>query len=72
MPSRPTPDLRFAMTVYRDRGDTFVAKTFDFTPDIAAFSAALADVTADGGGDYPESLNEGLHEAIWTPGVAGR
>jgi len=60
-------DLRLAMTVYRDREDTFVAKTFDFTPDVAAFSAALAEVTADGGGDYPESLNEGLHEAVHAP-----
>lgn len=60
-------DLRFAMTVYRDRGDSFVAETFEFTPDVAAFSQALAAVVADGGGDYPESLNEGLHEAIHTP-----
>ena len=60
-------DLRLAMTVYRDREDTFVAKTFDFTPDVAAFSVALAEVTADGGGDYPESLNEGLHEAVHAP-----
>ncbi|MFH2071416.1 MAG: VWA domain-containing protein [Actinomycetota bacterium] len=60
-------DLRLAMTVYRDRGDSFVARTFEFTPDVAAFATALAAVTADGGGDYPESLNEGLHEAVHAP-----
>ena len=60
-------DLRLAMTVYRDRGDSFVAETFEFTPDVAAFADALGAVTADGGGDYPESLNEGLHEAIHAP-----
>ncbi len=60
-------NLRLAMTVYRDRGDTFVTSTHQFTPDIDAFSDALAEVIADGGGDYPESLNEGLHEAIHLP-----
>ncbi|MEY2552986.1 MAG: hypothetical protein QOC57_846, partial [Ilumatobacteraceae bacterium] len=47
------PVVRFAMTLYRDEGDTFVTKTFDFTGDIAVFRAALDDVVADGGGDYP-------------------
>ena len=61
------PDVRFGMTVYRDRGDAFVSRTFDFTPDVEAFVEALREVQADGGGDYPESLNEGLHNAIHLP-----
>lgn len=61
------PDVRFGMTVYRDRGDLFVSRTFDFTPDIEAFTRELADLVAEGGGDYPESLNEGLHNAIHLP-----
>ncbi len=61
------PDVRFGMTVYRDRGDAFVSRTFDFTPDVDTFLDALRDVQADGGGDYPESLNEGLHNAIHLP-----
>jgi hypothetical protein len=61
------PDARFGMTVYRDRGDVFVTRTFDFTPDVGAFSAALDEVVADGGGDTPESLNAGLHEALTVP-----
>jgi hypothetical protein len=61
------PDVRFGMTVYRDRGDLFVSRTFDFTPDIEAFTSELADLVAEGGGDYPESLNEGLHNAIHLP-----
>jgi hypothetical protein len=59
--------VRFAMTIYRDRGDLFVSRTFDFTPDVREFSKALAEVEADGGGDYPESLNEALHRAIHAP-----
>ena len=61
------PDVRFAMTLYRDQGDMFVTSTFDFTSDIAAFRAALNDVVADGGGDYPEALEEGLASALSEP-----
>jgi hypothetical protein len=61
------PDVRFAMTLYRDEGDAFVTATHDFTSDVAAFRAALADVVADGGGDSPEALDEGLAEALSLP-----
>lgn len=58
------PDVRYGMVTYRDRGDAFVTKTFDFTPDVQDFSASLSTVSADGGGDTPESLNEALHQAV--------
>ena len=61
------PDVRFAMTLYRDEGDSFVTVTHDFTGDVDAFRAALAGVVADGGGDYPEALDEGLAEALAAP-----
>jgi hypothetical protein len=61
------PDVRFGMTLYRDLGDTFVTSTFDFTGDITAFRAALNDVVADGGGDYPEALEEGLASGLSKP-----
>jgi len=61
------PNVRFGMTIYRDRGDLFVSRTFDFTSDIQAFTDELAQVVAEGGGDYPESLNEGLHSALHLP-----
>jgi hypothetical protein len=63
----PAPDVRFAMTLYRDEGDAFVTANFDFTSDIEQFRAALADVVADGGGDYPEALDEGLADALAKP-----
>jgi hypothetical protein len=65
LPSKP--DVRFGMTIYRDRGDDFITQTLDFTPDIEAFTQKLSQVEANGGGDYSESLNEGLHDAIHLP-----
>jgi hypothetical protein len=62
-----SPDVRFGLTVYRDEGDAFVTGTYDLTGDLAAFRAALTDVRADGGGDYPEALDEALAEALGTP-----
>jgi hypothetical protein len=64
-------DLRLGMTVYRDRGDLFVTRTFDFTSSVDVFKTALADVRADGGGDTPEDLNAGLHEAVTSPSWRG-
>jgi len=61
------PDVRFGMTIYRDRGDLFVSRTFEFTPDIEKFTEELRNIAAEGGGDYAESLNEGLHNAIHLP-----
>jgi hypothetical protein len=60
----PRPDLRFGMTVYRDRGDAFVTRDFDLTSDVDAFVQQLHGVVADGGGDTPESVNAGLHDAL--------
>jgi hypothetical protein len=69
LPARP--DVRFALTVYRDRGDAFVAATRDFTEDVAGFVAALREVQADGGGDTPEDLNAGFHSALTEPSWRG-
>jgi hypothetical protein len=62
------PDVRFGLVIYRDRGDAYVTQTFDFTPDVAEFTEILAQVEADGGGDYPEDLNEALSQAIHNVG----
>jgi hypothetical protein len=60
----PRPELRFGLVAYRDRGDDYVTRVYEFTPDVALFQQLLASVRADGGGDTPESLNEGLHQAV--------
>lgn len=61
------PDVRFALTSYRDVGDEYVARTVDFTSDVAGFMADLAAVEADGGGDQPEAFNEAFDQAVNRP-----
>ncbi len=63
-----SPRARFGMTRYRDEGDDFVTSTYDLTGDLPAFQEALSAVRADGGGDYPEALDEGLAAALAEPG----
>ncbi len=69
LPSRP--DVRFGMTVYRDCGDAFVSRTYDFDKDVSRFRRELNTVVAGGGGDTPEHLNQALHDAITRPGWRG-
>jgi hypothetical protein len=69
---QPTPEIRMGLVAYRDRGDAYVTRFHDLTGDIDAIYAALQELSADGGGDTPESVNQALHETVermsWTPG----
>ncbi len=60
----PRPALRFGLVAYRDYGDEYVTRTYDFTGDVTTFRQLLMSVSANGGGDTPEALNEALHEAV--------
>ncbi|MEJ6024276.1 VWA domain-containing protein [Ramlibacter sp. PS4R-6] len=63
LPSRP--DVCLGLVAYRDRGDAFITRTHDFTNDVGGFlRQALIPLRADGGGDYPEAMNEALHETV--------
>ena len=57
-------DLRYGAVLYRDLTDDYVTMRRLFSSDIEGFDAALRAVEAGGGGDMPESLNQGLAEAI--------
>jgi Mg-chelatase subunit ChlD len=69
----PRPNVRFGLVAYRDTGDDYLMRDYDFTPDVDAFREVLATFEADGGGDTPEALEEGLHEAVhgvqWSEGA---
>jgi Mg-chelatase subunit ChlD len=65
--------LRIGLVEYKDRGDPFVTRVYPMTTDVAAFSREVASLSASGGGDYPESVNEGLHVGLdglaWSNGA---
>ena len=67
-------DLRYGAVLYKDLDDAYVTMAHPFTGDVDAFAKALAVMQADGGGDKPESLNQGLAEAVgrlaWRDGAA--
>ncbi len=60
----PAPDVRFGIVAYRDRDDEYVTRTYWLTRNIDRIVENLDEIEADGGGDYPESFNEGLHVAV--------
>jgi len=63
--AKPTPDIKFGLVGYRDRGDEYVTKVFNLTDDIDGIYARLQSFKADGGGDTPESVNEALEDAMF-------
>lgn len=62
LPSRP--DTCFGLVAYRDRSDEFLVRRHDFTNDLNGFQGVLDALRADGGGDYPEAMNEALNETV--------
>ncbi|MCU0701703.1 MAG: VWA domain-containing protein [Myxococcaceae bacterium] len=67
---QPTPDIRVGLVAFRDRGDAYVTKRFDLTNDLDAVYTNLRGLQAEGGGDGPEHVGQGLGEAVkfmsWT------
>lgn len=57
-------DVHYGLVTYRDRGDAYITRIFDFVPDVHLFQNSLSSIQADAGGDTPESLNEALHAAV--------
>jgi Mg-chelatase subunit ChlD len=68
--------LRVGLVEYKDRTDEFVTRVYPMSTDVAAFSQKVAGLSASGGGDMPESVNEGLHVGIngltWSPSAIAR
>src|SRR5438105_9863830 len=61
---QPRPDVRFGIVAFRDRGDAYVTKAFPFSREIADVQKTLRSLDAEGGGDEPESVAEGLYAAV--------
>ncbi|MDB5202369.1 MAG: hypothetical protein JWQ27_1778 [Ferruginibacter sp.] len=60
----PAPDIEVGIIFYRDRGDAFVTKLVPLTDSLDYVYKELMKMTAQGGGDGPESVNQGLFEAV--------
>lgn len=74
--SKLYPDVaqRWGLVLYRDEGDEYVVRSFQFT-DSRSFATVLSAQSAGGGGDYPEALDEGLEAAMklgWQGGATAR
>ena len=56
--------IRVSVNFYRDEGDEYVVRSFDFTDDIAQAIKDLGEQSYDGGGDTPEAVHTALNDAI--------
>lgn len=57
-------DLRLGLVAYRDQEKLAAVQIFDFTEDTAAFVETVGNLTAAGGGDYPEAVADGFNQAV--------
>src|SRR5712671_7973185 len=68
----PDAEIRMGLVAYRDIGDIYVTKKLDLTTDIQDLYGELLHFKAQGGGDWPESVNEALYVAVtklsWSQG----
>jgi von Willebrand factor type A domain len=56
-------DIRVAMVVYRDQGDEFVTRTYEFTNAMGQVQSNLSAQYASGGGDMPEAMEVAMVRA---------
>ncbi|MBX9690572.1 MAG: VWA domain-containing protein [Candidatus Obscuribacterales bacterium] len=62
--AKPSPEIRVGLVAYRDRGDEYVTRVFQFSDNIDKVVEDISSLKADGGGDEPEAVNEALHAAV--------
>lgn len=61
------PRLAFGIVAYRDHppeDTTYVTRVFQIATDVAHVQKELGKLTATGGGDGPEAVLDGLHDAL--------
>jgi hypothetical protein len=59
----PNAEQHWSLVLYRDIGDEYVVKWFDFRADLLDFQDKLNLARADGGGDFPEAPDQALAKA---------
>jgi Mg-chelatase subunit ChlD len=63
----PGVSTRIGLIVYRDNGDQYVVRDFPFTSNVDELVRQLEAQRADGGGDYPEAMDQALTRAMDYP-----
>jgi len=61
---KPTPRLKVGLVAYRDKGDAYVTKVTALNEDLDKVYGELLAFKAQGGGDTPENVRQGLHDAL--------
>jgi Mg-chelatase subunit ChlD len=61
---KPAPNIRVGLVAFRDRDDDYVTKVYQFTGDIDKIVKDISNLQANGGGDSPEAVDEGLHSSV--------
>lgn len=56
----PCTEIRVGSVFYRDKGDEYVTRKFDFSPYVENALMFIGNQSAGGGGDFPEAVEEGL------------
>lgn len=62
--NNPLLNMRFGSVFYRDEGDEYVTRSFDFVHDETSLVSFISDQSADGGGDFPEAVHSAMEVAI--------
>jgi len=74
--NNPLLDMRFGSVFYRDEGDNYVTRPFNFTTNEASLISFISDQSANGGGDFPEAVHSALDIAItqnsWNDNASAR
>jgi Mg-chelatase subunit ChlD len=58
------PSVRVGLVAYRDHGDQYVTQILPVTNDLDKVYTTLMDFSADGGGDGPEDVRQGLSDGV--------
>jgi hypothetical protein len=56
----PGAEQRWSLVLYRDNGDAYTVRWFNFRGDVADYRAKLAQQAASGGGDYAEATDQAI------------
>ena len=61
----PQMSIRVSINFYRDEGDEYVVRYFDFREDMDEVIRLMKEQTSEGGGDYPEAVHTALDNAVF-------